>query len=153
MLLLYLTLLLTLLQSAKGTGKYEYAKEFVDTIHIVFSNHLDVGYHRGFDSVSCAKDKSCLIQSVLNEYWHVYFPLAIDVAERLENDFPDHNITYNWMTFPFLVSLYLDCQDDNKFGLKCPTKEAKNKFLDGVSKGYIWFNAFPFNRYGIYINK
>ena len=67
------------------------------------------------------------------------------MAQRIEKDFPNRNITYSWMTFPWLVSLYLDCMDNNQFGLICPSEEAKDRFLDGVSKGYIWFNAFPFN--------
>ncbi len=43
------------------------------------------------------------------------------------------------------MSLYLDCDPNNKWGLECPTKAAKEYVLNGVKNGHIWFNAFPFN--------
>ncbi len=36
-------------------------------------------------------------------------------------------------------------------GLHCPDDDAKNAFLDGVTKGYIYWHAFPFNsQNGVY---
>eukprot|EP01084_Bolivina_argentea_P099982 179632_1 len=125
------------------------SRTLIDKVHVIFSNHLDVGYHRGWDTYSCAWNEACMIKSVLNEYWHYYWPLAISIADRLNNEFPNNitnkTITFNYMTFPYLMSLYLDCDPNNKMGLKCPTHEAKQIVLNGIKKGYIWFNAFPFN--------
>eukprot|EP01083_Nonionella_stella_P077773 212520_1 len=118
-------------------------KTLIDKVHVVFSNHLDVGYHRGWDLDSCAWNDACNISSVLNQYWHIYWPLAIAISKEVQNNPP--NITFNYMTFPYMMSLYLDCDEQNKMNLKCPTKEQKDYVLQGVTEGRIWFNAFPFN--------
>eukprot|EP01084_Bolivina_argentea_P099983 179634_1 len=118
-----------------------FSRALIDKVHIIWCNHLDVGFHRGWDIDSCAWNEACTIHSVIDEYWHYYFPLTISIADRLQNEF---NFTFNYLTFPYLMSLYLDCQENNEFNLKCPTEEAKLDTLNGVKNGYLWFNAFPF---------
>ena len=43
----------------------------IDTVHIVWMNHLDVGFTNN-------------IASVLNIYWHEYFPKAIQTAKEVK---------------------------------------------------------------------
>eukprot|EP01084_Bolivina_argentea_P099980 179630_1 len=47
------------------------------------------------------------------------------------------------MTHCYLVSLFLHCPPS--MGIKCPSKEAINRFIKGVQSNYIYWHAFPFN--------
>lgn len=118
----------------------------IDKIHLVFSNHLDVGYHRGYEGPSCAWNEACYVHAVLNEYWHYYWPLAVDIASRINNN-KSNDYTFQYMTFPYMLSLYLDCPKygEKLWGLKCPTQSEIDYLLNGFKNGYIWLNAFPFN--------
>ena len=125
------------------------AKTKIDKVHVIFSNHLDVGYHRGLDIFSCAWNEACTLHTVMNQYWHHHIPFAIDVSNRLQREFPNahvnRSLTSNYMTFPWLLSLYLDCDPNNRMGLQCPSKDAREYVLNGIRNGHVWFNAFPFN--------
>eukprot|EP01084_Bolivina_argentea_P260303 439542_1 len=112
--------------------------DMVDTVHIVFSNHLDFGYT---DSLGqCGNNDNCFASSVANRYFDIYFNQAIQVAKNMSTKY---NVTYTWMTFPFLASLYLNCPSNMK--LHCPNQTAINSFKNGIKSKYIWFNTFPFN--------
>ena len=74
--------------------------EWVEHAHIVFSNHLDVG----FDGVGSLSPSIAL--TVINKYFDVYFPLSIDIAHNLSTT---HNLSFSWLTQSWLVSLYFDC--------------------------------------------
>ncbi|CAE7237749.1 unnamed protein product [Symbiodinium sp. CCMP2592] len=95
-------------------------------VHVVSSNHLDIGFDGipeiGYDN------------NVINRYFSVYFPRAIDTASK---------VPYVWMTQSYLVSLYLDCPSG--MGLKCPSQEERQRFVEAVRAGHIVWHAFPHN--------
>ena len=48
-----------------------------------------------------------------------------------------------WMTFPYLISLYMDCPEG--LGLHCPDDTAKNLVKEAIKRGDIWLAGYPFN--------
>ena len=114
----------------------------VSTVHVIISNHLDVGFNTvGTDPWRW------LAADVLDEYFRTYFPRALQVARDLAamvaNGTNPHNDTLTWTTHPWLVSLYLDCPPD--MGYYCPTEEEKAAFIGGVQDRTVTWHAFPFN--------
>jgi hypothetical protein len=123
----------------------------VSRIHIVFSNHLDVGYNgispqvRGrlpaspLRSAYSISPQVGFIANVVNRYVDVFFPLAIETADALRGT----SDPYTWMTQSWLVSMYLDCPPG--LGFICPNASAVSAFRDAVKRGDIWWHAYAFN--------
>ncbi|XP_011409863.1 PREDICTED: uncharacterized protein LOC105316568 [Amphimedon queenslandica] len=105
----------------------------VHQVHVVFMNHLDVGY-AGFAAV------------IINKYFQSYFPRAIRLAEEMELYRPDESFIYT--TQPWLVDLYLDCPPNmtlNGIQVKCPSPSEIESFDAAIRKGYIAWHAGPMN--------
>ena len=105
----------------------------VQNVHVVFMNHLDVGYAR-------------FIADIINEYFDTYFPRAIRLAAAAETWRMDGGFIYT--THPWLVNLYLDCPPNlifNGIPVHCPNESAIAAFEKAISKGYIAWHAGPMN--------
>lgn len=105
----------------------------VQQVHVVFMNHLDVGY-------------ASFIGNILNEYFKVYFPRAIRLAAEAEVWRP--NETFIYTTHPWLISLYLDCPPNlvlNGIHVQCPTDDETADFVSAIKKGHIVWHAGPMN--------
>ena len=100
----------------------------ITTVHLIQSNHLDVGY----------TDKAV---NVMNLYFDTYFPRAIKVGEELRKRGGEERL--KWMTQTYLVSLFLDCPEG--LGLHCPSVDAITQFKEAVAAGDITWQAFPHN--------
>lgn len=71
----------------------------VDQVHLIFMNHLDVGYSYN--------DLPGHIIDILNAYFNIYFPRAIKVS--LDLLVLGYRERFIYTTHPWLVSLYIDC--------------------------------------------
>ncbi|CAL1525890.1 unnamed protein product [Lymnaea stagnalis] len=111
----------------------------IKKVHIVFMNHLDVGYYDGLD-----QDAGFAVQ-VLNRYQSEYFVRAINISRNLIN--LGYTERFLYTTHPWLVSLYLDCPDIKLMGvqLKCPNKTEQDDFRKAVVEGHIAWHAFTMN--------
>lgn len=142
--LLFLIVHVTHFSSAISTGDPTVSPiqppDWVKYAHIVFSNHLDVG----FDGVGSKSPSIAL--TVINKYFDEYFPLSIEIAHNLTTY---HNLSFSWMTQSWLISLYLDCPSPFQYqnvSLHCPTAKQREYFTnEGIKKGIIYWHAFPFN--------
>ena len=91
-------------------------------IHVVFSNHLDVGFnHRSWhDNDAPEGDAACdglyspdgerclpLAANVTSEYFNVYFPRAASMSDAARKSGGD---PYVYMAQPWVVALFLDCE-------------------------------------------
>lgn len=63
-------------------------------------NFSDVGYNGISPTVG-------FINNVLNTYFQLYFPRAVQLSQQLRHD--QYEETFIYTTHPWLVSLYLDC--------------------------------------------
>ena len=105
----------------------------VDHVHVVFMNHLDVGYAH-------------FIGDIINEYFQTFFPRAVRLAA--EASIWRKNETFIYTTHPWLVSMYLDCPPNlifNGIKIQCPTDEEIQVFDAAIRKGYIAWHAGPMN--------
>ncbi len=110
----------------------------VDKVHVVFMNHLDVGYN-GIPTTG-------FINNVLNTYFNVYFPRAIELAAEMKATHPNEGFIYT--THPWLVGLYLDCPPNmvlNGIRLECPSASEVQAFEAAIHKGYIAWHAGAMN--------
>jgi len=107
----------------------------VRNIHVIFSNHLDIGFHSNIEGVPGTD------AAVITRYFRDYYPAAIAVAEELRQRPGQHRFRY--LTHSFLVSLYLDCP--SQIGVYCPNGEEVAAFEAAVLRGDILWHAFPFN--------
>ena len=95
-------------------------------MHVVQSCHLDVGF-----ADTCT--------GILNRYFDSFFAEAVATAASLDAEGGDARLSF--MTFPYLVSLYMDCPPLP--GLHCPTAAAKVKVQAALQSGVIWLAGFP----------
>jgi hypothetical protein len=100
----------------------------ITTVHLIQSNHLDVGYTN-------------TARNVINQYFTSFFPRAIKVGQDLRAKNGTERL--KWMTQTYLVSLYLNCPDG--LGLTCPTASEISAFKASVAAGDITYQAFPHN--------
>lgn len=119
----------------------------IDEVYIVFMNHLDVGFD-GIDPIIG------FAANVVNKYFDVYFPLALEVAAAMRANSSDRFI---YTTHPWLVSMYLDCPSEwvwnngtfplgeTPQALHCPNSSSKAAFIEGIQRGDISWHAYPFN--------
>lgn len=107
-------------------------------VHVIFMNHLDVGY-------SLVGSKG-YIANILNRYFHVYFPNAITVASQLIK--LEYTERFIYTTHPWLVSLFLDCPPNlvlSGIKVECPTAKNVSDFINAVKQGFITWHAGPMN--------
>ena len=102
-------------------------------VHVVFMNHLDVGY-----AIHTQEgDMTGFIANVLNTYTSQYFPRAIAMANALRDMGYKERFVYT--THPWLVSLYVDCPENlelaNGTQLRCPTEQELGDFHGRLLKG------------------
>ena len=110
----------------------------IDTVHVVFMNHLDVGYN--------GIPQTGYINNVMNTYFQEYFPRAVELAEAVQQLSPTDSFVYT--THPWLVSMYTDCPPNmvlNGVKLACPEEKDLKAFLDAVSKGRVVWHAGSMN--------
>lgn len=107
---------------------------------MIFMNHLDVGYD------GLLPEQIGFINNILNKYFNVYFPRAIQVATELLGLGYYEKLIYT--THPWLVSLYMDCPEYLTLAgiqLQCPNNTMKARFIDAVKSGVITWHAGPMN--------
>ena len=110
----------------------------VKEVHVVFMNHLDVGYN--------GIPKTGFVVNVLNMYFQEYFPRAIRLAAEMNDLYPAGGFIYT--THPWLIKLYLDCPPYlflSGVHLECPTESEVQEFEVAIQKGYITWHAGPMN--------
>ncbi len=79
----------------------------IDVAHIVWMNHLDVGFTNN-------------IASVLNIYWHEYFPKAIQTAREVNK--AGEAPVFKYTTHAWLLDLFFNCP--HNLGLQCEKEDA-----------------------------
>jgi len=77
---------------------------------------------------------------VLNHYFDSYFPLAAKTGATLMKE---TGMPLRWMTFSYIVSLYMDCPAG--YALHCPNATAKATFVEAVKAQHIVWAGFPTN--------
>ncbi|KAL6772128.1 hypothetical protein ACKKBG_A29040 [Auxenochlorella protothecoides x Auxenochlorella symbiontica] len=108
--------------------------DHVSTVHVVFGNHLDVGFD-GIDPAVGTDD------NVINVYFHHHFPKALAVARFLRQRGGAERYIYT--THSWLVSMFLDCPA--RIGIKCPSPSAVQELEEGIRAGDITWHALPHN--------
>eukprot|EP01090_Pellita_catalonica_P011857 TRINITY_DN2446_c0_g1_i1.p1 TRINITY_DN2446_c0_g1~~TRINITY_DN2446_c0_g1_i1.p1 ORF type:complete len:760 (-),score=113.06 TRINITY_DN2446_c0_g1_i1:691-2970(-) len=126
----------------------------IDVVHVVFMNHLDVGFD-GIDPIIG------YAFNVLNKYFDIYFPRAFNTSDYMREhqaEYPNQHYVYT--THPFLLSLYLNCPDPDEWiypdggllpntpppdRLHCPNATMVARMRDHILRGDIYWHAFPFN--------
>eukprot|EP01087_Luapelamoeba_hula_P000994 TRINITY_DN10754_c0_g1_i1.p1 TRINITY_DN10754_c0_g1~~TRINITY_DN10754_c0_g1_i1.p1 ORF type:complete len:714 (-),score=88.74 TRINITY_DN10754_c0_g1_i1:50-2191(-) len=118
---------------------------------MVAMNHLDIGFDGIHPIIGYAFN-------VLNKYFDVYFPMAINVSNTIRSQ-SNGALHYIYTTHPYLVSLYLDCPTQPWTwpapgmaphspippSLHCPSANAVAAFKAAIHRGDITWHAFPFN--------
>ena len=79
----------------------------VKKVHMVWMNHLDMGYTN-------------TIASVVNIYFHEYFQRAVDTAEAVNR--PGQAEMFKYTSHAFLIDLFLNCP--TRLGLHCDEPDA-----------------------------
>ena len=113
----------------------------ITKVHVVFSNHVDVGYTDLVDSDGAERDLAAgVAPSVVAEYFSSYFPRAAAVGAALR---AARNESLQWMTQSWLVNLFLDCPAG--LGLRCPNATQIAAVEAAIAAGDITWHAFPHN--------
>ena len=115
-------------------------------VHVVFMNHLDVGYN--------GIPKTGFINNVLNTYFQEYFPRAIRLGTEMKEKDPDHGFIYT--THPWLLDMYLNCPTNfilNDVKLYCPTSEEIKAMETAIHSGLVTWHAGPMNMQMELMNK
>ena len=106
----------------------------IQHVHVIFANHLDIGYH-------CETGQPGNDKNVLNQYQREYLVSAARIAAEMRQR--GGHERYRYLTHSYLVSLYLDCPQ--QLGIYCPPPEDIAVFKAAVAAGDITWHAFPFN--------
>ena len=116
--------------------RWTLVREF-SRVHLVFMNHLDVGYNgipiTGF------------INNILNIYFLQHFPRAVSVAATMR---ATSTRRFIYTTHPWLVSLYLNCPANmllSDIPLVCPSPDQVASFRAAVAAGDITWHRGAFN--------
>lgn len=109
----------------------------VENIHVIFMNHLDVGYN--------GIPQTGFIANVVNTYFQEYFPRAVNIAKEMSAVSPRDRFIYT--SHPWLIRLYLECPNLILSGIKvqCPSQEDVTNFEDAIRSGHIAWHAGPMN--------
>jgi hypothetical protein len=134
----------------------------VTEVMVILSNHLDAGFNvrawcahpNPCNAPNAPHDPSLLecrpwAYYVIQQNFDDFFPRAIAAANALRNT----SSGYSYMTQPWIVDFYLDCEASGLNDwrpphaplLTCPNASAIAAFKDAVSRGDIWWHAFPHN--------
>ncbi|XP_070176101.1 uncharacterized protein [Littorina saxatilis] len=111
----------------------------IKKVHMVFMNHLDVGYDGIHPTVGFALN-------VVNRYFTEYFPRAVTIAEGLRVFGFRERFIYT--THPWLLYWYLHCSPvtlASNVTLQCPNKMALASVRGAISRGDIVWHAGPMN--------
>lgn len=109
------------------------------SVHVIFSNHLDVGFHAYSPNGFFAAD---VIQQALNDW----LPNAIKYEQEMRNfnsSINPYNDTFIWMAHPWTLSLALDCPPHMNY--TCLSSATQTALIDAMKRGVITWHAFPFN--------
>ena len=93
--------------------KYNFFTKPIRSVHVVFMNHLDIGYTN-------------FINPVYDEYIHTYYQRAINISQGMRDMGGTDRYLYG--THPMLMDLLLDCPPHMDLGnpftqpLQCPTE-------------------------------
>ena len=117
----------------------------IKKVHMVFMNHLDVGYTKDINDID-------------NEYLHMYYGQVRKLALEMEAKPNAHADKFVYITHPWLISLFLDCPCagssncsalslNSRFAapLRCPSAEELSNFTDSVRRGHFRWHGAPFN--------
>lgn len=110
----------------------------VENIHVVFMNHLDVGYN--------GIPETGFIANVVNTYFQEYFPRAVNIAKEMNIVNPNESFIYT--SHPWLIRLYLECPPNlilSGIKVQCPSQDDVTRFEDAISRGQIVWHAGPMN--------
>lgn len=100
----------------------------INTVHIVFKTHLDIGF-------------TDTAQNVLDKYVDSFIPKAIQLANQLaEESGPEQFI---WTTGSWLIRYYLDKA----------TPEDRAKMVESIEKGHIVWHGLPFTTHSELLDK
>eukprot|EP00756_Hemistasia_phaeocysticola_P027509 Hpha_TRINITY_DN16121_c1_g8::TRINITY_DN16121_c1_g8_i1::g.4195::m.4195 len=115
----------------------------IKKVHVVFMNHLDIGY-----AIHTPEGNPIgFMANVINSYTSEYFPAAAALANGMRALGGTDRFIYT--THPWLVSLYIDCPPDfvlaNGTKLFCPTEAELAGFKKAVANGDIVWHDGPFN--------
>ena len=124
----------------------------IDRVHVVWMNHLDVGFTNN-------------IASVLNIYFHEYFTKAIETAKEVNR--PGEPPVFRYTSHAWLLDIFLNCpkflglecpidrlSGDGKLGVTpdydpacvvCPNASLVEAVEQGIRDDIITWHAFPFN--------
>ncbi|XP_076436514.1 uncharacterized protein LOC143276017 [Babylonia areolata] len=111
----------------------------VKKVHLVFMNHLDVGYDGILPTTGFALN-------VINRYFTTYYPRAVGVAELLREMGYAERLVYT--THPWLLYLYLHCSPftlATNITLKCPAKIDSDAMRVSIGHGDVVWHAGPMN--------
>eukprot|EP00039_Didymoeca_costata_P002226 m.58377 g.58377 ORF g.58377 m.58377 type:complete len:810 (+) comp11178_c0_seq1:90-2519(+) len=128
----------------------------VNKVHLVWSNHLDLGFA---DFVTNVMNRyftggigTCAPPLPRNQtmYYKPFFELAINNSEYFRMH-PDLNMSFSYMTQSFLIEHFLSCNASEfpfqnfhkQHKLRCPTPESVTKLEQALRDGDIYFHAFP----------
>ncbi|XP_055957826.1 uncharacterized protein LOC130013170 [Patella vulgata] len=135
-----LVFILCSIASVSSYGNQNVNTTEIKKIHLIFMNHLDVGY----DGLG-GKERG-LVNNVLNKYFQVYFPRAIKLSETLIG--LGYRERFIYTTHPWLVQMYVNCPPNlNLSGilLQCPSAKDLQNFYGAVARGDITWHAGPMN--------
>ena len=123
----------------------------IQKVHIVLSNHLDVGYTdlaaaagEGIADAWLRKYGSpAIAPTVIRQYFDEFFPRAARVGAELH---AKNGTSLKWMAQSWLLNLFLDCPASIKeLGLTCPDAGAVKAIEAAIEAGHITWQAFPHN--------
>ena len=91
----------------------------IDRVHIVWMNHLDVGFTNN-------------IASVLNIYFHEYFTKAIETAKEVNT--PGEPPVFRYTSHAWLLDIFFNCP--RFLGLECPVDSSVGDINLGMTPDY-----------------
>lgn len=115
------------------------------TVHVVFSNHLDMGYLSPYYNIANPPFTS----EIVNLYFKIHFPDLLRTIDKLSS----YNIKYVFTTHGYLVYAFIHCEKDLLQGISCPDLDIVNNFRQAIVNGNIVWTALPFNIHSEMNNK
>ena len=109
------------------------------TVHVVFSNHFDLGYR-------AYQPDGDFAWQVMNQTLHVWLPRALEYERRMlsfNSSVNPHNDSFVWMTQPYILSNLIACPPFMNF--TCPSPQLRREVLAAMRRGSITWHAFPYN--------